>query len=421
MKVLVVGGGGREHAICWRIRKDNSDVKLYCAPGNAGIGEIAELVDIHSEDVPELLKWSKKNQVHFAVIGPEPPLVKGIVDKFQQEEIFCFGVNKKAAKLEASKVFAKELMRDYQIPTAHFEVFRDYHRASNYLEKVGAPIVIKADGLAAGKGVCVAQNKKEAHAFLDQVMQKKIFGDAGDTVVIEEALWGKEVSFLVVTDGEFVIPLAPAQDHKRIFDGDEGPNTGGMGAFSPSPSLVFEIQQEVLTRVVYPTLGALRSEGIVYRGILYVGLMLTAKGPKVLEYNVRFGDPETQVILPRLQGNFLELMEAAAKGTLNKIEVSWNPHACACVVLASQGYPGHYEKGKVIERLERASQMSSIHLFHAGTIRKGENIVTSGGRVLGVTALGEDLSTAVRRAYQAVEKIHFDGMHYRKDIGREIL
>ena len=417
MKILVIGSGGRDHAICWRIAQDHQDLKLYCAPGNPGISEVAERVDIAADDIHRLIKWSKDYRINFVVVGPEVPLAKGIVDRFQQEEIFCFGVNRKAAKLEASKVFAKQLMRRYHIPTARFEVFHDYAKAVRYLDNVGTPIVIKADGLAAGKGVCVAQTKREAHAFLDQVMQKKVFGDAGEAVVIEEALWGNEASFLVITDGEFVIPLASAQDHKRVFDSDEGPNTGGMGAFSPTPTLTAEIQQEILTRIVYPTLGALRREGIVYRGVLYVGLMLTAKGPKVLEFNVRFGDPETQVILPRLQGNFVEMMEAAAKGELNRVEVTWDPRACACVVLASRGYPGSFEKGKVIEGAEKVARMPYIFLFHAGTTQKEEKLVTGGGRVLGVTALGEDLNTAVRRAYQGVEKIHFEGMHYRRDIG----
>ena len=417
MKILVIGGGGREHAICWRLAQDHGDAQIYCAPGNPGIAEVAERVDIAADDIPRLLKWSKENQIHFVVVGPEVPLAKGIVDKFQQEEIFCFGVNKKAARLEASKVFAKELMRSYHIPTAHFESFRDYKKASKYLETVGTPIVIKADGLAAGKGVCVAQTKKEAQFFLDQVMQKGTFGDAGEVVVIEEALWGDEASFLVVTDGEYVIPLASAQDHKRVFDRDEGPNTGGMGAFSPTPKMTAEIQQEVLTRIVYPTLGALRAEGIVYRGVLYVGLMLTVRGPKVLEFNVRFGDPETQAILPRLEGNFLEMMEAASKGELSKVEISWDPRAAACVVLTSKGYPGHFEKGKVIAGVDKAAKMPYVSLFHAGTSQKDGHLITAGGRVLGVTALGEDIATAVGRAYQAIEKIKFDGMHYRRDIG----
>jgi phosphoribosylamine--glycine ligase len=378
-------------------------------------------VDIVADDIPRLLKWSKENRIHFVVVGPEAPLAKGIVDKFQQEEIFCFGANKKAARLETSKVFAKELMRSYHIPTAHFESFRDYKKASKYLETIGTPIVVKADGLAAGKGVCVAQTKKEAQIFLDQVMQKRTFSAAGDAVVLVEGLWGDEASFLVVSDGEYVIPLASAQDHKRVFDKDEGPNTGGMGAFSPTPKLTAEIQQEVLTRIIYPMLGALRAEGIIYRGLLYAGLMLTVKGPKVLEFNVRFGDPETQVILPRLQGNFLEMMEAASKGELNKIEVSWDPRAAACVVLASKGYPGHFEKGKVIEGVDKAAKISYISVFHAATEQKDDKLVTAGGRVLGVTALGEDIPTAVGRAYQAASKIKFEGMHYRKDIGKEVL
>ena len=417
MKILVVGGGGREHAICWRIRQDHQDVKLYCAPGNAGIGEIAERVDIPANDASKLVKWAQTNQVHFVVVGPEIPLANGLVDRLQQEEIFCFGVNREAAKLEASKAFAKQLMNRYHIPTGRFEIFRDYAKASRYLENVGIPIVIKADGLASGKGVCVAQTKREAHEFLDQLMQKRIFGSAGDVVVIEEALWGNEVSFLIITDGEYVIPLASAQDHKRIFDGDEGPNTGGMGAFSPTPTLSGDIQQEILTRIVYPMLGALRHEEVVYRGVLYVGLMLTAKGPKVLEFNVRLGDPETQVILPRLHGNLIEIMEAASKGELSKVECGWDSRACACIILTSKGYPGAFQKGKEIYGIEKVSKMPHVFLFHSGTEQKDEKCVTAGGRVLGVTALGEDIPTAVRRAYQGVGKIEFEGMHYRRDIG----
>lgn len=417
MKILVVGAGGREHVICWRLVQDHHDAALYCAPGNAGISAVAERVDIGAEEINKLLAWSKENQIQFVIVGPEAPLTKGIVDRFQQEEIFCFGVNQKAARLEGSKVFAKQLMANYHIPTAHFEVFGDYSKAARYLETLGTPIVIKADGLAGGKGVCVAQTKREASVFLDQVMQKKIFGPAGNVVVIEEALWGNEASFLAITDGEYVIPLATSQDHKQVFDGGEGPNTGGMGAFSPTPAITASIQQEVLTRIVYPTLGALRREGVIFRGILYVGLMLTARGPKVLEFNARFGDPEAQAVLPRLKGNFLEMMEAASKGELNRIECSWDERASACVILSSKGYPGPYEKGKVIEGLDQVETMPYVHLFHSGTAYKEDQVVTDGGRVLGVTALGEDLSTAVQRAYQAVEKIHFDGMHYRKDIG----
>ena len=417
MKILVIGSGGREHAICWRLLQDRQRIELFCAPGNGGIGQVAKLVPIPPEENAKLVTWAKENKMEFAIIGPEAPLTKGLADQMKQIGIKVFGVGELTARLEASKIFTKDLMRQYHIPTARAECFFNYESAREYVDHVGAPLVIKADGLAAGKGVKVAHTKREAHEFLDQVMQKRIFGAAGEAVVIEEVLWGEEASFMVITDGETVIPLASSQDHKRLMDQDQGPNTGGMGAFSPTPAMTPKIQDQVMREIIYPILSALQHEEITYRGILYAGLMLTAKGPRVLEFNVRFGDPEAQVVLPRLKGNFLELLQATAEGSLNKVKVGWKENACACVVLASRGYPGIYDKGKVIQGLDRVAQMPAVMVFHAGTASQNGKWMSAGGRVLGVTALGEDMTTAVNRAYQAIEKIHFEGMHYRRDIG----
>ena len=359
--------------------------------------------------------------IDLTVVGPETPLAAGIVDEFEKYGLKIFGPSKKAAQLEASKVFSKELMAKYKVPTADFEIFEDAAAARKYIRKIGAPCVVKADGLAQGKGVVVAQTVAEAEEAIALMMEKRVFGQAGNKVIIEECLVGQEASILVLTDSKEVIPLASAQDHKRIFDHDQGPNTGGMGAYSPAPVVTGELFKEILEKVIYRTIDGLAKEGIAYKGVLYAGIMLTKDGPKTLEFNVRFGDPETQAILPRMESDLLEVMLAVAGGSLSRVVKSgglhWDNRACVCVVCASKGYPGEYEKGKVITGLDDAARIQDAVVFHAGTVKRDNKILTSGGRVLGVTGLGNSIQEAIKKTYQAVEKIHFDGMQYRRDIG----
>ena len=384
----------------------------------------AENIDIKAEDIPGLLEFSRKERIDLTVVGPEVPLTLGIVDEFEKYKLPIFGPNKRAAAMEGSKVFSKELMRKYKVPTADFEVFDDADAARAYIEKIGAPCVVKADGLAAGKGVIVAQTFDEAKAAVRQIMQDRIFGDAGNRVIIEECLTGQEASILVLTDSKDVIPLVSSQDHKRIFDNDQGPNTGGMGAYSPAPAVTPALFDDIMKNIIYRTIDGLVKEGITYRGILYAGVMLTKDGPKTLEFNARFGDPETEAIIPRLKSDIVEAMLAAASGNLGKLSrasgLSWDERACVCVVCAAKGYPGDYEKGKVITGLETAAKMQDVMVFHAGT-KKAADIVTSGGRVLGVSALGKTIREAIDTAYRAVGKINFDGMQFRRDIGRKAL
>ena len=434
MRVLVIGSGGREHALAWKIAQSKLVDKIFCAPGNGGISKLAECIDIKAEDIPRLLDFAKKEKIDLAVVGPEASLSEGIVDEFRNYNLKIFGPDKKAARLEASKVFAKELMAKYNVPTADFQVFDNPEQAKKYIENKGAPCVVKADGLAQGKGVIVANTVDEAKQAVSSIMQEKVFGEAGNKVIIEDCLIGQEASILVIADGKGIIPLVSSQDHKRIFDNDQGPNTGGMGAYSPAPVVTPELFKDILDKVIYRTIAGLASEGIDYRGVLYAGIMLTKDGPKALEFNVRFGDPETEVILPRMKSDLLEVMLAATSGGLNKIsktgELAWDKRACVCVVCSSGGYPGNYEKGKEISGLDDADQMSDVVVFHAGT--KTRNIydvgqkteieyLTNGGRVLDVTGLGNNIKEAIAKTYQAVEKIHFDGMHYRKDIGYRAL
>ena len=429
MRVLVIGSGGREHALVWKIAQSKLADKIFRAPGNGGISKQAECIDIKADDTKGLLDFARKEKIDLTVVGPEAPLAVGIVDEFNEHKLRIFGPTKKAARLEASKVFAKELMAKYNVPTANFKIFDNADAAKKYIEKIGAPCVVKADGLAQGKGVIVAKTIDEAEKAVDSIMQKKIFGDAGNKVILEECLEGQEASILVITDSKEVIPLASSQDHKRIFDNDQGANTGGMGAYSPAPVVTSELSKEILEKIVYRTIGGLVKEGITYRGVLYAGIMLTKEGPKTLEFNVRFGDPETQAILPRLKSDLLETMMATSEDKLNRVVklggLSWDNRACVCVVCASGGYPGNYEKGKEIFGLDEAAKMKDVVVFHAGTkslIANGKShIVTSGGRVLGVTGLGNTIKEAIDRTYQAVEKIHFEGMHYRKDIGYKAL
>ncbi|MDD5596106.1 MAG: phosphoribosylamine--glycine ligase [Candidatus Omnitrophica bacterium] len=417
MKILVIGSGGREHALVWKIAQSKLAEKIFCAPGNGGIAQIAECIDIKAYDIEAILDFVKREKIDFTIVGPEVPLAAGIVDEFRNRKLKIFGPEKKAARLEASKIFAKEIMAKYDVPTASFEIFSDAKEAYRHIEESGVPCVIKADGLAQGKGVIVAQTIEEAKAAVKSILEDKAFGDAGKRLIIEDCLLGVEASILVFTDGKTVVPLASSQDHKRIFDGDSGPNTGGMGAYSPALVVTTKIFQEIIDKVIIRTLSGLAKEGITYQGVLYAGIMLTESGPKTLEFNVRFGDPETQAILPRLKSDLLEVMLAVSEGKLSRIKLDWDNRACVCVVCASGGYPGEYAKGKEISGLAEAAKSKDVIVFHAGTKKEGGKILTSGGRVLGVTGLGKTIKEAIQITYQAVEKIKFEGMHYRRDIG----
>ena len=421
MKVLVVGGGGREHAMVWKIAQSRKVRKIFCAPGNAGIGKMAECVNIKSDRVHDLLNFAKFEGIDLTVVGPEAPLTLGIVDLFEKEGKKIFGVSRAAAELEGSKVFAKELMRRYNIPSAEYKVFYSPIEAEGYIRMKGAPIVVKADGLAAGKGVIVAATVEEAVEAVNLIMREKAFGESGNRVVIEECLKGEEASFMAFTDGETVVPMASSQDHKRVFDGDKGPNTGGMGAYSPAPVVTPELQERVMREVMYPAVRGMKQEGIPYRGVLYAGLMIGEEGPKVLEFNVRFGDPEAQPLLMRLDGDLVDIMLACAEKRLTPEMVGWKDEAAVCIVAASKGYPGEYQKGTPIHGLEEAAKVQDAVVFHAGTADRDDHVVTNGGRVLGVTAIGKDVAEAIARAYEAISKIKFDGMHYRKDIGARAL
>ncbi len=422
MRILVIGSGGREHALVWKIAQSKLADKVFCAPGNGGITQQAECVDIKADDIPGLLDFARKEGVDLTVIGSEGPLAIGIVDEFKKSKLRVFGPKKDAARLEASKVFAKQLMAKYSVPTADFKIFDNAQDASKYIEKRGAPCVVKADGLAAGKGVVVAKTVDEAKQAVLSMMEKRIFGDAADLVIIEDCLEGQEASILVFTDSREVVPLASSQDHKRVFDSDSGPNTGGMGAYSPAPVVTQQIFRDVLDKIIYRAIDGLAKEGIEYRGVLYAGVMLTKDGPKALEFNVRFGDPETEAILPRMQSDLLEVMLATSEGKLNKVVKNggliWDARPCVCVVCASKGYPGEYEKGKEIFGLDEVSKMKDIVVFHSGT-KLTTKFLTNGGRILGVTGLGNTIKEAIDYTYQAVGKINFEGMHYRRDIGRK--
>lgn len=416
MKVLVVGSGGREHAIVWKLAQSRIVDKIYCAPGNAGISEIAECVDIKLNDFEALIDLVKHEWIDITIVGPEDPLSKGIVDAFEKEGRRIVGPNKAAAQMESSKVFSKDFMKRHRIPTAEYKVFTSYTHAEEYVRMKGAPIVVKAEGLAAGKGVIVATTLDEAVDGLKLIMKEKAFGDAGNRVVIEDCLIGEEASYMVFTDGDAIMPMASSQDHKRIFDQDAGPNTGGMGAYSPAPIVTKEVESLILERVIKPTIYGLKSEKIKFKGILYAGLMIKDGSINVLEFNCRLGDPETQPIMMRMKNDLLDICLAIAEEKLSDIVPAWQDNASVCVAIASGGYPGKYENGKVITGLDEVKKLDNVVVFHAGTAFSGNNLVTNGGRVLGVTALGNDIKTAQKRAYEAIEKIHFDGMHYRKDI-----
>ena len=417
MKIFVIGGGGREHAILWKLAQSPKVTKLYCAPGNGGIAELAEIIPISAMDIPALVKFAQDNSIDLAVVAPDDPLVAGAVDAFQSAGIKAFGPNKAAAIIEGSKSFSKELMKKYNIPTAAYEVFENSAAAIDYVHKCNQfPTVIKADGLALGKGVIIAQDLAEAEAAIRSILDDKVFGAAGARVVIEEFLTGQEVSVLAFTDGTTIRPMVSAQDHKRALDGDLGLNTGGMGTFSPSRVYTNELADECMEKIFRPTVEAMKSEGREFRGCLYFGLILTQDGPKVIEYNCRFGDPETQVVLPRLESDLVDIMLATVDGTLGEVDIKWNDNAAVCVVLASGGYPQSYETGYEISGLEDAEAAGAI-VFHAGSKCVDGKLVTAGGRVLGVTAIGKDLDDAIAASYKAAEKISFKDMHYRKDIG----
>lgn len=420
MKVLIVGSGGREHALAWKIAQSDKVEQLFCAPGNAGIAEYAECVDIAATELDKLAQFAEDNKVDLTVIGMDDPLVAGIVDVFEEKGLRVFGPRKKAAILEGSKAFSKDLMKKYHIPTATYETFGNPDDALEYLKTSDYPIVLKADGLALGKGVLICNNYEEAKEGVKTIMLDKQFGNAGDRLVIEEFMVGREVSVLAFCDGTHIKTMTSAQDHKRAKDGDQGLNTGGMGTFSPSPFYTKDIEEFCNEHIYQPTMDAMKSEGRDFVGILFVGLMLTAKGPKVLEYNVRFGDPETQVVLPRMKNDIVEVFEACIDGTLDQITLEFDEDAAVCVVLASNGYPEHYEKGFLIKGLDNFKGKEGYYVFHAGTKGTNEGIVTNGGRVLGVTAKGKTLKEARANAYNACEWIDFQNKYSRSDIGKAI-
>ncbi|MGG1311635.1 phosphoribosylamine--glycine ligase [Cohnella laeviribosi] len=418
MRILVIGRGGREHAIVWALKRSEKVKHIFCAPGNAGTALLAENVDIGEMEFDRLVQFAQDNAVDLVVVGPDDPLAAGIVDAFEAAGVPVYGPRKNAAEIEGSKIFMKNLLRKYGIPTAKYETFTDYESALAYLRSQPVPIVIKADGLAAGKGVTVCFTAEEAERALRETMVEKSFGAAGDKVVIEEYLEGQEMSILSFVDGETVRPMVPAQDHKPVFDGDKGPNTGGMGTYSPLPHIPQSVIDDAIENIIKPTARAMVAEGRPFRGVLFAGLMVTKDGPKTIEFNARFGDPETQVVLPRLKTDLVDIILASINGRLHDIDISWSDEAAVCVVLASEGYPGAYAKGLPIEGLE---QTGDVLVFHAGTARSDGKVVTSGGRVLGVVGLGADIAQARERAYAAAERIRFQGKHFRTDIAMKAL
>ncbi|MEI8139356.1 MAG: phosphoribosylamine--glycine ligase [bacterium] len=416
MKVLVIGGGGREHALIWKLARDSCRPVLFCAPGNAGTAELATNVAIEADNIPALVEWAMEHHPDLVVVGPEAPLCAGLTDALEAGGIRVFGPSMAAAKLEGSKVFAKDVMVAAGVPAAQSSTFTDAQKAIDFINDIGIPIVIKAEGLAAGKGVTVCATREEAERAIKEALVEGAFGEAGRRILVEEFLEGEEVSVLALTDGEHIVLLASAQDHKRVFDGDRGPNTGGMGAYSPAPVLTAEQMPAIEREVFGRTLAELKSRGITYKGVLFAGLMMTKNGPMVLEFNCRFGDPETQVILPRIEGDLIPALEACINGTLSADMIRYKSESCVCVVMAAGGYPGPYQKGKKIGGLKAAARLAETVVFHAGTRCQNGDVLTAGGRVLGVTALGDTLKNAVDRAYVAVKKISFDGALFRRDI-----
>jgi phosphoribosylamine--glycine ligase len=425
MNILVIGSGGREHALIWKIKQSPQATRIFCAPGNAGIAEIAELIPIKPTDTDTLISFAKNNSIDLTIVGPEQPLTEGIVDKFESNGLVIFGPSQRAAELEGSKVFAKEFMSRHRIPTANFKTFNSETRyeAERYINEIPVPIVMKADGLAAGKGVSVCDTKDTALDTLDDLFTRKILGEAGERVVIEDFMEGEELSILVITDGKDFLTLPPAQDHKRILDGDQGKNTGGMGAYSPVPFINDELMEKIKRQIIRPTIRGMAKEGRQFKGCLYFGLMLTETGPRVVEYNCRFGDPETQVVLPLIQNDIIELMLASIKCEISKIKLITHSSNAVCVVISSRGYPDSYETDKPIFGLDNVTNLQNVHIFHSGTKREDDLIVTTGGRVIGVTAVGElnNFEETILNAYRNVDKITFDGAYYRSDIGRKAL
>ncbi|MBA7568142.1 phosphoribosylamine--glycine ligase [Candidatus Atribacteria bacterium 1244-E10-H5-B2] len=416
MKVLVIGSGGREHALVWKIIQSPKISQVYCAPGNAGISKLAKCIDIDADNLEKLANFAQKEKIGLTVVGPELPLSKGIVNEFDQWGLKIFGPSKEATEIESSKVFSKYLMKKHNIPTANYEVFHNREEAFHYIKKQAFPLVIKADGLAAGKGVFIIKNLVQAKDALDSLMELKKFGEAGEQVIVEEFLKGEEVSILAFCDGKAVVPMVASQDHKKIFDNNQGPNTGGMGAYSPVPFYFNKGKKRVLEEILKPTIKGLQREGRRYKGVLYAGLILTKEGPKVLEFNARFGDPETQVVLPRLKTDLIDILNAVIEGSLHKINIEWKNNSAVCVVVASGGYPGKYQKYKVISGLNKLEKMKDVIAFHAGTKFQDGKVVTSGGRVLGITAWDDTISKAKEKAYQGIKKIYFENMYHRKDI-----
>jgi len=421
MKVLVIGSGGREHALAWKIAQSPLVTRVYCAPGNPGIGLLAENVPLKVDDLTGLLAFAQEEGIGLTVVGPELPLSLGIVDLFEENGLKVFGARKNAALIEASKAFSKDLMKKYHVPTAAYEVFTEIEPAIAFIDRLGIPVVVKADGLAAGKGVIIAQSREEAIAAVTDMLSGNAFGSAGSRVVIEEFLRGEEASFLAFTDGRNIIPLASAQDHKAVFDDDKGPNTGGMGAYSPAPVVTPAIHEKVMQQVMRRTVDGMAAEGRPYKGVLYAGLMIDGDTIKTLEFNARFGDPECQPLLMRMKSDIVPVLLATAEGDISAIRLEWHEKAAVCVVMAAGGYPGDYPKGDEISGLERAGAMEDLFVFHAGTAEKNGSFTTSGGRVLGVTALGTTVQEAIERAYQGVKEITWQGVHYRTDIGRKAL
>jgi len=417
MKILVVGSGGREHAILWKLKQSPRVTELFCAPGNGGISEIAECVPINAMDIDGMVKFSLEKSIDMVVVAPDDPLAAGMVDALENAGIRALGPRKNAAIIEASKVFSKNLMKKYNIPTAAYETFSDSKSAIEYVKTAKLPLVVKADGLALGKGVLICNTREEALSAVSLIMEDKKFGDAGQKIVVEEFMTGPEVSVLAFTDGKTIVPMVSSQDHKRAYDNDQGLNTGGMGAFSPSRVYTEELQEECMRTIFIPTIKAMNLEGRPFKSVLYFGLMLTSDGPKVLEYNARFGDPETQVVLPRLETDLVEIFDAIIDEKLDTINISWKRDCAVCVIMASGGYPESYKKGYEITGLESVKNQKDIILFHAGTKKENEKFYTNGGRVLGVTAVGENIEAAREKAYNAVSAIHFENVHYRKDIG----
>lgn len=419
MKVLVIGGGGREHALCWKISQSPLVDRIYCAPGNAGISKIAECIDIKPVDIESLIRFSKAEEIDITVIGPEQPLAQGIVDKFEAEKLRVFGPSKEAALIESSKVFSKHLMRKYNIPTPFFSTFNNFSDAVKWVREVKPPLVVKADGLAGGKGVVVCKTEAEVIDTLDSMMRGRIFGDAGGSVVIEELVEGEEVSFFVFSDGYTVVPLEASQDHKTLLDGDKGPNTGGMGAYSPAPIVTEELHNKIMERIMVPVIRALDKEGRRYKGVLYAGLMIKDLEPTVLEFNCRFGDPETQPLLMRMKSDIIPIINAVIDGNLSGHQIDWKSESSVCVVIASKGYPGDYKTGIELHGLDALEALENVVLFHAGTAMVNGKVVSNGGRILGVTTIGSNIRESANLAYEAIRMMDHDEVYYRTDIGKK--